>query len=350
MSLPADRPPQATVADLTTPSLYPQKADAAGKAYFFIPLTREQYRAASFLDDRVLAPGVAGQWISRALVEAALAKGIERRPLHFLFHIGHCGSTLLSRLLDDTERVLGLREPLPLRDVAERFDAQAATPAGGGSANAALDLLLRLWERGYPETDCVVVKATSSTARLHPQLMAARPESRAAYLGQAAESQLATLLAGSGGDLAGFAQERRMRLQRLLEAPPPAVRGPGELAAMSWLTEMLTRRTALTAHGERLLALDFDDFLKDPRAGLERVVRHFGLTVDSERLDLIARGPTLLRYSKAPDYVYSAGRRAQILARSRIENALQFRAGLRWLERLGRSHPAVGELLDESLE
>lgn len=139
-----------------------------------------------------------------------------------------------------------------------------------------------------------------------------------------------------------------MRLQRLLGAPPPAVQGPGALAAMSWLTEMLTRRMALATHGNRMLALDFDDFLDDPQAGLERVVRHFGLSVDSARLDAIVRGPTLLRYSKAPDYPYSASDRAQILAQSRIENAQQFRAGMRWLERLARDHGAVAALLGES--
>ena len=43
-------------------------------------------------------------------------------PIHFIFHSGHVGSTLLSRLLEEVPSQLGLREPLPLRSLAELHD------------------------------------------------------------------------------------------------------------------------------------------------------------------------------------------------------------------------------------
>jgi len=56
-------------------------------------------------------------------------------------------------LLDEAEGVLSLREPLPLRTIAENF------------SEPRLDLLLRLWERGFANTQAVILKATSATER-----------------------------------------------------------------------------------------------------------------------------------------------------------------------------------------
>ncbi len=83
-----------------------------------------------------------GEWLPAAAVEQALAGARDVRALHFIFHAGHVGSTLLSRLLDEARGVLSLREPLPLRAIAEHFSP------------ARLELLLRLWERGFDGTHC----------------------------------------------------------------------------------------------------------------------------------------------------------------------------------------------------
>src|SRR5207248_621900 len=41
-----------------------------------------------------------------------------RQDARWIFHIGHVGSTLLSRLLGELDRVLAIREPRLLRDLA----------------------------------------------------------------------------------------------------------------------------------------------------------------------------------------------------------------------------------------
>jgi len=84
--------------------------------------------------------GVRGRWMPAASVARAMSGPRDLRRLHFIFHAGHVGSTLLSRLLDEAEGVLSLREPLPLRTIAENF------------SEPRLDLLLRLWERGFANT------------------------------------------------------------------------------------------------------------------------------------------------------------------------------------------------------
>ena len=105
-----------------SPDVYLQKVDLARDAALLVQLNESAYRAASFLDDRILAPDVKGGWASlRSVLDAAQTLG-ERKPLHFIFHTGHVGSTLLSRLLDESGCVLSLREPLPLRSLADAHD------------------------------------------------------------------------------------------------------------------------------------------------------------------------------------------------------------------------------------
>jgi hypothetical protein len=318
-------------------TLYPQKYDAARDAVFLLPLDARGLRAASFLDDRILAPGMQGTW--RAADEIARdVEGVVARPLHIIFHTGHVGSTLLSRLVDEAPGVLGLREPLPLRTLAEMHDARARAFA------ARLALFLKLWARGFADTRHIIVKATSTAGRIAPALLDAAPEARAAYLNLRAEPYLATLLAGANAlvDLQGFEAERRRRLAAMLGGAP-ATASIGELAAMTWLTESLTRADAVARFGGRVLPLDFDAVLGDLPGAITAVLGHFGIAGDAAQ---IARSPVLSRYSKAPQqFEYSPQFRAQLLAQARYEHAGEIRHGRAWLDRIAAREARVAALL-----
>lgn len=319
---------------LASPAVYPQKIDARGNV-LLIRLDEAGYRAASFLDDRILNAQTVGAWVPAARLAEAVRTLAEPRPLHFIFHIGHVGSTLLSRLLDETGHVLSLREPFPLRQLADAPDT------------VLIDTFARLWRRGFSETRAVVVKATSSAARLAPQLMARAPDAHAIYMYLAAEPYLATLLAGENSprDLRGHQAERTARLAAYLGAPPPAVQGLGELAALSWLAERLTMEAVIAAHGTRVMPLDFDAMLADVPSAMTAVTAHFGLAVDAETLRATARSPALARYSKAQEHEYSPALRARILAQSRTANQTEIARGMAWLTRAAQRHPAVGAVL-----
>lgn len=328
------------MADLfPTPMLYPQKYDPVREAVYLVPLDAAGYRAASFLDDRMLAAGRTGTWQPFDAIAQAGATG--GKPLHFIFHTGHVGSTLLSRLIDEAGGVLGLREPLPLRTLAEMQDA------GDARFDARLAAFLALWRRGFAETATVVLKATSATGRLAPALLAASPQSKAVYLNLRAEPYLVTLLAGANTmvDLKGFESGRRARLRAMLggEAPPTAT--VGELAAMSWLTESLTRARALEAGGPRMLALDFDVLLANLPAAMTAVLAHLEIAAPPGFAQAIVRSPVLTRYSKAPQqFEYSPAFRAKLLAQTRREQAAEIRRGLAWLEAMARRDPRVAAL------
>ncbi len=89
-------------------ALYPQKLGPQLERALVVRMSEADYRAASFLDERMFTRQMEGAWVPVSAMEARLGE-IEAKPLHFIFHIGHVGSTLLSRLLDDLGDVLSTR-------------------------------------------------------------------------------------------------------------------------------------------------------------------------------------------------------------------------------------------------
>ncbi len=323
-------------------SLYVQKLDVEREALFLVRLEPSQYRAASFLDDRILEDAGAIGWLPYGPVQE-VARKIAPLPLHFIFHAGHVGSTLLSRLLDEVPGILGLREPLPLRRLAELHDREG----GSGRFHSLLATLFKLWGRGFDDTGMILLKATSSAGRIGLQVMEAAPDARAIYMNLRPEPYIATLMAGpnSRDDLEGMTHERIIRLRRILGVVVDAA-GPlslGEGAAVAWLAERFAQQE-ITRFGPRVLSLDFDTWLSDIEAGLRLVLGHLGLPTDLAAG--LALSPMLTRYAKLPqDHPYSAGLRRILLDQARDEQRDEIMRGLRFLERLGAEHAAVAALL-----
>lgn len=335
-----------------SPALYPLKLDPVRDSVLLIRLSDVEYKDASFLDDRVLTPATDGAWAPFGAVAERASRLTADLPLHFIFHAGHVGSTLLSRVLDATGEVLGLREPLPLRTLADAGDV-LGTPQSfldTRGFDLRLTTFLRLWRRGFATTKTVVVKATSAAARLHPVLLERVADSRAVYLNLRPEPYLATLLAGENTllDLRGHGPERIARLLPVLADDTPRLHdvSPGELAAASWLAERLCQEQATARFADRLLAVDFDDLLANTETTIGRVLEHFSIQAPDRFVQGVRGLPVFSRYAKAPDqFPYSPELRARILAEARTAQAAEIANGLRLLERLGARHSAVAKLL-----
>jgi hypothetical protein len=332
------------------PDAYPQKIDLVRNTALLIAMDEAAYRGASFLDDRILGPATRGAWIGLEALLRANPPAAQLRPLHFIFHTGHVGSTLVSRLLDETGCVLSLREPLPLRTLADAYDGLASdsllSPKRFEQLFAAL---ARLWSRGYPQTRSVVIKATSSAGRLAVPILERLPHSRAIYLNLPAEAYLATLLAGENSplDLRGHAPGRLRRLVALTGASemPLHTLSLGELAALGWLVESTALQEARARFPERVRALDFERFLASVPQAMTDVLEHFGLPTPGDWPATVARSPVLNRYSKAPELAFSAQTRGEVLRDSRSRNRLEIRRGLEWLEALAGRDARIAQIM-----
>lgn len=335
--------PETLLADLKRdPDVLFQDLDLVNRRGLLVRITEADYRRASFLDHRVLRPDTEGAWfpLARILKEAA---GVgQPLPPHFIFHISHCGSTLVSRLLSELPGNLPVREPLPVLGLAmqRRELNRSAARITERAWDELFELSLRLLGRAYRPGERSFIKATSACANLLDPLAAKSPASRALLLYTDLETWLCTMLrdevvrengrfyaAAWLTDFTVMTGHTDIMLSELTDA---------EQFTLNWLTGMLHFEKARQATPERVLPCDFDAFLADPGAGLESAARFFGL--DSTRAREAAVGRLMHSYAKNPNQVYDGSKRLQELKEARERFGKEVETGLAFAARLSREH------------
>jgi hypothetical protein len=303
--------------------------DAGGDRLGWLVLSEDDYREASFLDERLLAAHGPIAWSAWRDLWAPADR--HRASCDYIFHIGHVGSTLLSRLLGASARVFGVREPKILRDLApQRSDLEARL-------GLILPLLCRTWR---PEQR-TLIKATSFVNVIAAPLMAAAPQSRALLMFSAPQIHMAGLLAGEGSqrDLLAMAPVRLARLNRRLGVEIDATSlSMGEMAALAWACEILCLADLAARVGARAAWLDFDRFLSAPRAGLAAILTHYWGDAPADDVERMINSPDFGRYAKDRDYAFDPATRQAILAAAQRTAGPEINRGLAWLNALGTTH------------
>jgi hypothetical protein len=310
--------------ELTRSPAWLPLAPVGAEAVRLVRLDEAAYRAASFLDDRLLAAGHEQQSCTPATLEAAAARLAPRA--HYIFHTGHAGSTLISRLIGAHPGFFALREPALLRDIAARPTGPTVL-----SLRAAQALLSRTWRADQRP----VVKATSFVSELATVLLGGSERPAAILVCTQPLAYLQGILAGPNSRLEcrQLAPMRLQRLWRRLEHSSwrPEPRSEGETIAMSWLCEMSALQEAARRFPSQVLWVDFDVFLGQPAVGLEAMFRALGVSLVPAEIETIVAGPLTRQYSKAPEHAYDAALRREVLESAEREHTLEIRRGLEWL-------------------
>jgi hypothetical protein len=332
-----------------TPAWFPHLYDPINDRVLLVAKTEQDYRDAAFLDDRALRADTPRRIVDWPALAAAMPAG-SRRDADFIFHIGHVGSTLISRLLGELDSVLALREPAILRTLDQlRAEAGPESCQDPAALPARFDLVSALLSRTFRPEQKAMVKATSFVSENAADLLA--PGSRALLLHVAPEAYAATILAGeeSRRDLRATAPVRLRRLHARSGARRWNLweMSEGEKVAMAWATEM----TSLAAAEQNLptgatLWMDFDHFLAAPAKKLLSLAAFFGHDLYAAGAERLARHPLNSRYSKATEYEYGPRARAEALAEARRDHKEAIADGLRWLEDAARAIPAIARCLD----
>jgi hypothetical protein len=316
-----------------SPLLYPLALDLRVDAVQFIRLTASEYAAASFLDDRLREPGVPTAAVPWADVRAA-AEALTPR-CHFIFHISHVGSTLLSRLVGEHPAVFSLREPAILRFLAEthRTLDQPDCPWSRAEFEDRLRAYLALWSRTFDHSQTAVIKATSFVGEMASHLLERVSSARAVLMTVRPEVFLRAMLGGAMTDIDSAIEKRLARLHRRLGETRWRAAGlsPGERVAMSWLSEMAALAEAADRFPSRTLWLDFDQFLEDPNGKLAAALNHFGVADAAAGIEAILAGPIMGRYAKAPEQQFDAAFRGRLLDQAGRAHATEIAKGLTWL-------------------
>lgn len=324
---------------------------AGETAMSLVELTEAEYGSESFLDLRLLARGYE-EVVCRREVLARAALSLKQRP-HYILHIGHAGSTLVSRLIGAHEQCLSVREPHLLRALATAFgeDAGAAgrAPQPGASA-LPLDALLALLGRTWHPGQRAVVKATSVANEIAPLILAGEDHPAAIFMYVDALAYLRGILAGPNSrvEARALAPARLRRLQRRLpDNGDEWHRGTeGELIAMSWLCEMTSLHEAWAKFGSQVRWVNFDQFLSTPAPQLSQVFGALGFEVPARTVEELIAGPLMRRYSKAPEHPYDAALRREVLACADWEHGEEIKRGMALLHSLARRHSLAPEVLD----
>jgi len=317
-----------------------QALDPAAGMVRLIAMDRESYRAASFLDDRMLQQPVDARIVPWADVVRAMVDE-PRTDARWIFHIGHVGSTLVSRLLGELEGVLAIREPRLLRDLALsppeiRERHLAPVPS--------------LMSRTFANDECACVKATSFVSEIAPELVP--PGERALFMFATPRNYIASILAGENSlvELRQLAPSRAQRLPRRVSAIW-AAHNDAELAAIAWACEMTGLEAAAGAMPDRHIEwADFDRMLENMTPALGRVANFFGFDADEARLQAIAAGPLMTRYSKGLEYDYSASLRRELIADAAAANASAIDDALAMLGAAAEKSPMLARTLERAGE
>lgn len=330
-----------------SPALFPHAFDPRSGTVTLIRLGRTDFTAASFLDDRVLRPGLASRTVPWRQIAEAAAPLSEKA--HYIFHIGHVGSTLLSRLLGARPELLSLREPRILRDLAQNQCTQGEPGWDADLFAERLVTVVRLLSRGFGDDQIPLVKATSYVSELAAELLVRPYGPRGLLLHVAPETFLAAILGAehSPQEAKALAPNRLKRLHRRLGMQRWNLEelSPGEIVALGWACEMTALGAAAAAAGDRAIWMDFDRFLAEPQAGLARAFAHLGVAAADDEIAAIVAGPEMHRYAKAPEHAYDAALREAVLQQGREMAADEIAKGLVWLERAAAEFPVIAAAL-----
>jgi len=330
----------------TDPNILVHQIDAAQDRAALVAFTAEEIRAAAFLDQRALTPQSQGVLVAWQDVAAVAAKLPDVAPM-MIFHIGHCGSTLISKLMEAAGGPRGLREPLPLRT----FAMMEANLADGLSVwrRDDLETRLRLFLRSCAKTPNSAIKATSICNGLIKPCLAAGVQ-KALFVTMPPETYLTAMLGGENAalDIYGSVELRMRRLRQLCNdrIDDLADLSLGEAAALCWACESATVAQAIAAdESKRILTFDFDNFLKAPAPMLNKMLTHFGAAPNDATIQTVLTGPLMSQYSKAPEHQFTPDFRKQLLAQYATEQAAEIRKGMAWLDSRATRFPPIAAAL-----
>jgi hypothetical protein len=351
-----------------SPAWFPLEVIASPASMRLLHLDETGYRKASFLDQRLLAGPHRQATCSLETLWAAAAK--LRPRAHYIFHTGHVGSTLISRLIGAHGRLFSVREPALLRTfvgagpavsagpAAGASPAPGASPAASASATAGaspaphrleqLQRVLSLFSRTWRSEQRAVIKATSTVSELAESILGGDDHPAAIFMFAQPLAYLRGILGGPNSRVEAKAMAPA-RLQRLLNRLEPGnwqfdPRSEGELIAMNWLCEMVTLHQAARRFPRQVLWVDFDAFLAAPAAGLQVIFQTLGETVPALEIEKLVTGPLMRQYSKAPEHAYDAALRQEVLRAADWEHSQAIKQGMEWLGKVTSHYPLAANI------
>jgi hypothetical protein len=292
-----------------------------GDAAIFVPMDRAAYHRSIFLDGRI-SPAVNRPM--RVPVRTLVDDLPPLAPTSWIFHVAHCGSTLLARAIDGLNTNLVLREPLALRQLALAPDPQR------------LRLEMAMVSKRYRPDLPTVVKANVPVNFLLPDLVGFDEQTRAIFLHLGLRDYLLAILRNDGH------REWLMRVTSHLTAHLRDLTSASDVqrAAALWSAQMQHFADAL----QRLpnaRTLDAEAFYAEPRRFLKLAAAQLAVPMTDEDVETTVASPLFTTYSKNPQLRFNNEMRLERRAELEKLLASELEEALLWLEQSGGEQEAM---------
>jgi hypothetical protein len=320
------------------PDVYPLEFDRGRVT--LVPMTRETYQQSTFLDRNRIVPADREGW--HLPLMGLLAEFEQRQPapqpLRFIFHIAHCGSTLLSRALDVPGRTLVLREPYTLRQLGAEFTAASGDSSREEHWRRCVAFVAALLGRRYASDEPVIVKANVPVNFMLEPLLDMRPDARGVLLYCGFERYVLSVLktpmhqrwvGNVSAELAGGIRSTPGLGQAALDGL-----SAGAAAACLWVAQM-RRFQAISADAPALLGLDCEVFFTRPIETLNSIANHFGIDIPDSDFESAAADGLFDRHGKDPRRAYDRQTRERELGVLRERLRAELSAARTWLDANG---------------
>ena len=315
-----------------------QEVDLVNRRGLVVQFGREDYRSASFLDQRAFRKDTLGAWLTLDSVVAEAAALAEPPAAHAIFHVSHCGSTLVSRLLAELPDNLPVREPLVLLACAQerRELERPSSRLDQAGWDKLFDASMKLLSRVYRPGERACIKATSACGNLLMPFLRRSTASKALLLYTDLDTWLTVMLRNDEVRHNGrfYAQAWLKDLHALTgrqDIHLASLSDP-QMFAINWLTAMLHFERAKRHSPDRVRHCDFEKLLADPAGELAAMGRF--LELDTARVPELIAGPLMKSYAKRPGQAFDAATRARELQEVRNAKGPEVTAGIEYAEKL----------------
>lgn len=302
--------------------LYALENGEPGAEAVIVPMDRAAYARSIFLDARISPAAATAQNVPVAALAAAAAPP---PGTAWIFHIAHCGSTLLARALDALGQGLVLREPLALRQIAFAPDP------------ARLRLVLAMLGRRYGGQVPTLIKANVPVNTLLPAIAAADPAAPAVFLHCGLEDYSLAVLRSP--QHRAWVREMAARFAAPVADGQSGASDAACLAAL-WLWQMRAFADALDAM-PRACSLDSERFYADPAATLAALAPRFGRASTDTAIAALVAGPLFATYSKRPGLAFDNAARLARRAALAAQLAGEAAEACRWAEQAAPNLAAI---------
>ena len=291
---------------LASPEYYPLKFE--GPNLVFVRMSRESYEQSIFtLPNRIVTQGQQAWAVPLGDIVRMVEEADNDLPSpKLIFQIAHCGSTLLSRAIDQAGHSLVIREPFALRQLTAT--PLSPNPAENKDRTRALKAVWYLLSRQFQSNETVIIKGNVPVNYAISELLEATSLASAVFLYSEFDDYMVAALKSD---------ERRQWAQHVVQEMSPRIRSlagfenidaqslsAANAVAVLWLSQINIYESMIRAN-TTMKSLSSKQLTDHPDMVLSACNEYFGLDIDASKQDSILQSKLFKRHAKNLDIEFS---------------------------------------------